>query len=181
MGMTPAELELLGGMRAWADRNTDAIGTALAEHTFGAGASGAFLRAYAAGRASASPTSSAAGAAPRPGTCSEIFVEAAKPNGFGIACFEGLLGVGALHSKINLPLKWFLGTYPVLLDIVHDAMRADVPEPARVAKRSWRAEVRDGRRRAAARRRARAVADLQLRLAGDRRGVLLRHVRVDRR
>ena len=67
-----------------------------------------------------------------------IFGEAAKPNGFGVSYFEGLLGVGVLHSKINLPLKWFLGTYPVLLDIVHDALRADVPEPARVAKRSWK-------------------------------------------
>ena len=65
-----------------------------------------------------------------------IFAEAAKPNGFGVAYFEGLLGVGVLHSKINLPLKWFLGTYPVLLDLVHDAMLADTPEPARVAKRS---------------------------------------------
>ena len=59
-------------------------------------------------------------------------------NGFGVSYFEGLLGVGVLHSKINLPLKWFLGTYLVLLDIVHDALRADVPEPARVAKRSWK-------------------------------------------
>ena len=28
-----------------------------------------------------------------------IFAEAAKPGGFGIAYFEGLLGVGALHSR----------------------------------------------------------------------------------
>ena len=35
--------------------------------------------------------------------------------------------MGALHSKINLPLKWFLGTYPVFLDLVHDALRATPP------------------------------------------------------
>ena len=34
MRMTPAEFELLSGMQAWADRNADAIGKALAEHTF---------------------------------------------------------------------------------------------------------------------------------------------------
>ena len=47
MRMTPAEFELLSGMQAWADRNADAIGKALAEHTFSAGASGGFLREYA--------------------------------------------------------------------------------------------------------------------------------------
>jgi hypothetical protein len=56
-----------------------------------------------------------------------IFDEAAKPNGFGVAYFEGLLAVGNLHSRINLPLKWFLGTYPVFLDLVHEAMLRDRP------------------------------------------------------
>ena len=50
MRMTPAEFELLGGMQAWADRNADAIGAALAEHTFTAGPSGGFLREYAEGK-----------------------------------------------------------------------------------------------------------------------------------
>src|SRR3954453_7724125 len=66
-----------------------------------------------------------------------IFGEDARPDGFGVTYFEGLLGVGVLHSKINLPLKWFLGTYPVFLDLVSDAMSADVPEPARTSKRSF--------------------------------------------
>jgi methyl-accepting chemotaxis protein len=59
-----------------------------------------------------------------------IFAEAAKPNGFGVAYFEGLLAVGALHSKIDLPLKWFLGTYPVFLDLVAEALRAAPPAVA---------------------------------------------------
>ena len=157
MRMTRAELELLGGMRAWADRNADAIGTALAEHTFASGASGALparLRRRQGHRASSDLKRGWGGA--HAAHLKAIFAEAAKPNGFGVSYFEGLLGVGVLHSKINLPLKWFLGTYPVLLDIVHDALRADVPEPARVAKRSWKgaAETADVER--AARRRARA-------------------------
>ncbi len=47
MRVTRAELDLLAGMRAWADRNADAIGKSLAEHTFSSGASGSFLRSYA--------------------------------------------------------------------------------------------------------------------------------------
>src|SRR4051794_14293377 len=50
MGMTTAERELLGGMQAWANRNADAIGAKLADHTFGYSASGQFLREYAEGK-----------------------------------------------------------------------------------------------------------------------------------
>ena len=104
-----------------------------------------------------------------------------QAGGFGINYFEGLLGVGALHSKINLPLKWFLGTYPVFLDLVHEAMRADAPEPARIDKKRFGRSVRERRLRRLHRRRARDQPRLQLRLAGDRRGLLLRHVHVDGR
>ena len=69
MGMTAAERELLGGMQAWADRNADAIGAKLAEHTFSHAASGQFLtRLRERARAFASPTSRRAGAPPRPAT-----------------------------------------------------------------------------------------------------------------
>ena len=124
MGMTAAELELLGGMQAWADRNADAIGAALAEHTFTAGRRRrvpARLRERQGHRAS--PTSRRAGARAQAGHFKAIFARGRQAGGFGVSYFEGLLGVGALHSKINLPLKWFLGTYPVFLDLVHDAMR----------------------------------------------------------
>src|SRR3954466_2435542 len=50
MGMTAAERELLGGMQAWAERNADALGEALAEHTFSFPSSAAFLQEYADGK-----------------------------------------------------------------------------------------------------------------------------------
>jgi methyl-accepting chemotaxis protein len=137
MGMTAAELELLGGMQAWADRNADAIGEALAEHTFSYSSSGQFLREYAEGKGMRLADLKRGWGAAQAGHFKAIFSEAAKPNGFGVSYFEGLLGVGVLHSKINLPLKWFLGTYPVFLDLVSDAMANDVPEPARATKRSF--------------------------------------------
>src|SRR5687768_12045323 len=135
MRMTPAEFELLGGMQAWAGRNADAIGKALAEHTFTAGPAGGFLREYAEGKGIALDGLKKGWGTAQAGHFKDIFKEAATPGGFGVKYFEGLLGVGALHSKINLPLKWFLGTYPVFVDLVHEAMLADVPEPARTEKR----------------------------------------------
>jgi methyl-accepting chemotaxis protein len=135
MRMTPAEFELLGGMQAWAARNADAVGKALAEHTFSVGPAGDFLRAYAEGKGITLEALKKGWGTAQAGHFQDIFKEAANPGGFGVKYFEGLLGVGALHSKINLPLKWFLGTYPVFLDLVHEAMLADVPEPMRVEKK----------------------------------------------
>jgi methyl-accepting chemotaxis protein len=133
--ITPADLELLGSLRAWADRNAGAIGVALAEHTFGFGPSAAFLREYADGKGIAFADLQRGWGGAQGAHFKAIFHEAVKPDAFGVSYFEALLGVGILHSKIKLPLKWFLGTYPVFLDLIHDAMQADVPEPARLSKR----------------------------------------------
>ena len=181
MGVTAAELQLLGGMQAWADRNADAIGAKLAEHTFSGAASGKFLEDYANSKGIRIADLKKGWGCAQAGHFKAIFSEAAKPGGFGVSYFEGLLGVGALHSRINLPLKWFLGTYPVFVDLVHEAMLADTPEPARVSKRRLRPQLGERRPRGHQRRRARHQPHLQLRLAGDRRGLLLRHVHVDGR
>src|SRR3954452_1159057 len=137
MGMTAGERELLGGMHAWADRNADEIGHALADHTFSHGDAAQFLSDYANAKGIRLADLKRGWGSAQAGHFKAIFSEAADPAGFGISYFEGLLGVGALHSRINLPLKWFLGTYPVFLDLVHNAMVADTPEPARVSKRSF--------------------------------------------
>jgi methyl-accepting chemotaxis protein len=136
MGMTAAERELLGGMQAWASRNADAIGAKLADHTFSSTTAGQFLTDYANAKGIRVADLKQSWGAAQAGHFKAIFSEATKPGGFGVSYFEALLGVGALHSKINLPLKWFLGTYPIFLDLVHDAMAADVPEPARAVKKT---------------------------------------------
>src|SRR3954451_2908238 len=135
MGMTAAERELLGGMQAWASRNADAIGAALAEHTFSSVSAGPFLTDYANAKGIRIADLKRSWGTAQAGHFKAIFSEASKSDGFGVGYFEALLGVGALHSRINLPLKWFLGTYPIFLDLVEEAMEADVPEPARVAKK----------------------------------------------
>src|SRR3954469_13056879 len=137
MGMTAAERELLGGMQAWANRNADAIGEKLAEHTFTFSSSAEFLREYADGKGMRYADLQRGWGAAQAGHFKAIFSQAAAADGFGVSYFEGLLGVGVLHSKINLPLKWFPGTYPVFIDLVAEAMAEDVPEPARVKTRKF--------------------------------------------
>src|SRR3954449_7508755 len=137
MGITDAERKLLGGMQAWAERNAEAIGAKLADHTFSYPSSSEFLHEYAEGKGMPYSSLKKGWGGAQASHFKAIFSEAAKADGYGVGYFEGLLGVGVLHSKINLPLKWFLGTYPVFLDLVHAAMLADTPEPAKVAKRSF--------------------------------------------
>src|SRR4051794_10421075 len=137
MGMTDAERKLLGGMQAWAERNAEAIGAKLADHTFSYPSSSEFLHEYAEGKGMPYSNLKKGWGGAQASHFKAIFSEAAKADGYGVGYFEGLLGVGVLHSKINLPLKWFLGTYPVFLDLVAEAMYEDVPEPARVKTRKF--------------------------------------------
>jgi methyl-accepting chemotaxis protein len=105
--MTTAERELLASLRPWARRNGGAIADALAARV-------KLPRDWAARH------------------FEDIFREAAKRDAFGVAYFERRLREGA---PAGMAPKWFLGVYPVWLDAVRDALHADVPEPARVAKR----------------------------------------------
>ena len=46
-----------------------------------------------------------------------IFEEAEKGGDFGPAYFEGRLHIGQLHNMINLPMKWYVGSYSLYLDL----------------------------------------------------------------
>ena len=139
MRMTPAEFELLAGMQAWADRNADAIGTALAEHTFSAVPPVGVPAEYANAKGIAHRATSRSGwGAAQAGHFKAIFTEPARAAASASSTSKALLGVGALHCKINLPLKWFLGTYPVFLDLIDEAMQADFPSRRGVGEEELR-------------------------------------------
>jgi methyl-accepting chemotaxis protein len=57
-----------------------------------------------------------------------IFAEPASSDPFGVDYFAGLLAVGALHNRISLPLKWYLGSYPTYLDAVRRQLRENPPQ-----------------------------------------------------
>jgi methyl-accepting chemotaxis protein len=57
----------------------------------------------------------------------EIFEEAAKGGEFGVDYFEKRLLVGKLHNDINLPLKWYVGSYPYYFDLVRRYLRRSFP------------------------------------------------------
>ena len=155
--MTPAEFELLGGMQAWADRNADAIGKALAEHTFSAGPAGGFLREYAERQGHRGRRLKKGWGSAQAGHFKDIFKRGRRsPAASASSTSKACSASARCTAKINLPLKWFLGTYPVFIDLVHEAMLADVPEPARVEKKRFGRSAESIDHAGPGRRRARA-------------------------
>ena len=58
----------------------------------------------------------------------EIFDEAARGGGFGLDYFNKRLRVGRLHNEINLPVKWYVGSYPVYFDLFREHLAAHLPK-----------------------------------------------------
>ena len=69
----------------------------------------------------------------------EIFDEAASGGGFGVAYFEKRLRVGRLHNEINLPVKWYVGSYPLYFDLFRAHLAAHLPKDADTRARAERA------------------------------------------
>ncbi len=53
----------------------------------------------------------------------QIFEEADSGGGFGTDYFEKRLHVGKIHNRINLPPKWYLGSYTLYQDIAFRHLR----------------------------------------------------------
>ncbi len=69
----------------------------------------------------------------------EIFAEAEGGGGFGLAYFERRLKVGMVHNVINMPLKWYVGSYALLVDLLRSALERDFrkkPDTQRAAERA---------------------------------------------
>jgi Protoglobin len=53
----------------------------------------------------------------------QIFEEAAAGGTFGADYFERRLFIGRLHNKIDLPLKWYIGSYALYFDLVRKYLK----------------------------------------------------------
>jgi len=53
----------------------------------------------------------------------DIFEEARRGGDFGTAYFERRLRVGSVHNVLNLPMKWYIGSYGIYTDLVIKYLR----------------------------------------------------------
>jgi methyl-accepting chemotaxis protein len=131
-------MALLTKLEPWANEVADTVAAELTDHHFAFPATLEFFRNYVAGKGIALEALQQGWQAAQAGHWRAIFAEPAQADPFGLNYFEGLLGVGALHNKINLPLKWYLGSYPVYLDAVRRQLRENPPQlDDAQARRGW--------------------------------------------
>jgi methyl-accepting chemotaxis protein len=127
IGLDEDTITLLASLKPWADEVADAVAADLTEHHFGFSATARFFRDYVQAKGIELSALKSGWQAAQASHWRQIFAEAAGRDPFGLNYFEGLLGVGALHNKINLPLKWYLGSYPAYLDAVRRQLVANPP------------------------------------------------------
>jgi heam-based aerotactic trancducer len=124
IGLDEETIATLRDLQPWAEEAADAIAAELTAHHFEFGPTLAFFEAYVAGKSITVDDLRAGWQGAQASHFRAIFAEAAKPRPFGLEYFEGLLRVGALHNTINLPLKWYLGSYPAFLASVRRHLAA---------------------------------------------------------
>ena len=140
IGLDDEVMELLSTLRPWAEEVAEAVAEELTEHHFAFPATAEFFRNYVTPRGIDLATLRAGWKAAQEGHFRAIFAEPASRDPFGVAYFEGLLTVGGVHNKINVPVKWFLGSYPAFLDAVARQLRENPPAgaaPAGDRRRGW--------------------------------------------
>jgi methyl-accepting chemotaxis protein len=141
IGLDGEVVALLAELQPWADEVGDEVVADLTDHHFEFSATADFLRAYVAEAGIELDALRAAWHQAQAGHWRAIFAEPSRPEPFGLEYFAGLLAVGAAHNRINLPLKWYLGSYPAYLDAVRRQLHENPPQITREP------EVRRGLRR----------------------------------
>lgn len=123
IGLTGEVVRALRELRPWAARVADQVAREFYDHQFTFGPTLAFFEAHA-------PKKSMTAAQLRQHLermqaeyFRQIFQEAAAAGRFGVDYFEKRLSVGRLHNVINLPLKWYLGSYTLYEDLVRKHLR----------------------------------------------------------
>jgi methyl-accepting chemotaxis protein len=157
IGLDEDVLALLRTLQPWADEVADSVAGELTAHHFTFPASVEFLRDYVGRKGIELEALRDGWHKAQASHWKAIFAEPASSNPFGLDYFAGLLGVGALHNRISLPLKWYLGSYPTYLDAVRRQLRENPPQP-----------VGEQPRRPGWLRRREPVADQSLAIAAER-------------
>ena len=130
---------VLRRLAGWIDRHAPTIARDFYDHQFGFGPTAQFFSRYAA--ASGRPVADVRAALERAqaGYLRQIFGEARDGGRFGVEYFERRLHVGQLHNTINLPLKWYVGSYVTYFDLLRRQLRRSFPHRPRMRARAERA------------------------------------------
>jgi methyl-accepting chemotaxis protein len=121
--LRPRDISTLRSLAGWSNRVADKIAREFYDHEFAFAPTRTFFQDYAAARGIPIDQFRKRLEATQAGYFREIFQEAAGSGLFGREYFEKRLVVGKMHNVINLPLKWYVGSYPLYQDLVRKHLR----------------------------------------------------------
>ena len=137
--LLPADIAILASLHGWARKAAPAIAHEFYDHQFGFGPTKAIFDGYSVSHALPLEKVRAHLETTQANYFVQIFEEAASGNAFGTGYFQKRLAVGRVHNQINLPPKWYLGSYTLYEDIAFRHLRRHFIGQPRKAQRAERA------------------------------------------
>ncbi len=120
---TKSDVQALAGMVDWAHKVAEPLAREFYDHQFTFGPTRLFFERHAQERGIPPQQLRGHLEAAQAGYFRGIFDEAAQAGVFGTDYFERRLSVGKLHNSINLPVKWYVGSYVYYQDLVRAYLR----------------------------------------------------------
>ena len=117
VGLKKADIDVLRKLAPWARGIAKKLAREFYDSQFAFGPTVLFFESQARRLAVSMSTLREKLEAAQAGYFQQIFDEAAGAGEFGVEYFEKRLYVGKLHNKIDLPLKWYAGSYVLYMDL----------------------------------------------------------------
>jgi methyl-accepting chemotaxis protein len=125
IGLTPQDIQILAQLRGWAQRRAADIAREFYDWQFAFEPTRAFFEQYAARKGISLDQLRQRLEKTQAQYFCDIFEEAANGGRFGVEYFERRLRIGVAHTEIDLPQKWYLGSYTIYQHLVSKYLQRD--------------------------------------------------------
>jgi len=137
--LTPQDFAILARLAPWADRVADRIARRFYDHQFSFSETRRFFERHARNKGIGLEELRRSLERTQAAYFRSIFEEAARGGDFGPDYYAMRLQIGAVHNRIDLPLKWYLGSYALYCDLVREELRKAFRFRPRLRARAERA------------------------------------------
>ncbi len=127
IGLGKEQVKVLADLAGWAERHADPIAKEFYDHQFTFAPTRTFFEEYAKQKRVPLDTLRASLEKTQAGYFRDIFREAAGSGEFGVEYFSRRLVVGRRHNIINLPQKWYMGAYPLYMELARKHLARSYP------------------------------------------------------
>jgi methyl-accepting chemotaxis protein len=141
IGLTKADVAVLKELDPWAAETAAPLAKDFYDRQFGFAPTRLFFSNYANGAGTSLEKLREGLESAQAGYFRQIFQEAVKGGTYGVAYFEQRLKVGKLHNEIDLPLKWYMGSYAAYFDLVRSYLKQSFPDRVEFREEAERAIV----------------------------------------